>query len=135
MAGKILLTVAAFAAIAASATQAATGAANYDVSVRMQDGDKPATNPRLLTRAGEPATFVIANDSYSLRMTATTDAEGHVTLASQVSSWSPHGLANDAHNLRLEADGEAGMLSFPHTDPATGAVSQLRLDVSVRPAR
>jgi hypothetical protein len=138
MACKYLFALAAAGTFAATALPAATpatiGAAQYDVAVRMQDGDQPATNPRLLTRAGEPATFVIANDSYSLRMTATPDADGHVVLASQVSSWTPHGLASDVQSLRLEANGEAGMLSFPHTDPATGAVRRIRLDVTVRPA-
>jgi hypothetical protein len=130
-----LILASTFAATASSAaTPATTGAAQYDISVRMQDGDRPATNPRLLTRADAPATFAIANDSYSLRMTTTADADGHVTVASQFSSWTPHGLANDVQNLRLEANGEAGMLSFSHTDPVTGAVRQIRLDVRVRPA-
>jgi hypothetical protein len=125
----------AFAATALpAATPVAASAAHYDVSVRMQDGDLPATNPRLVTRAGQAATFEIANESYSLRMTATPDADGHVTLASSVSSWTAHGLTNDAQTVRLEADGEARILSFPHTDPATGATSRIRLDVRVRPA-
>jgi hypothetical protein len=138
MARKNLLALTAAGAFAATALPAATpvapGAAEYDVSVRMQDGDKPATNPRLLTRAGHAATFMIANESYSLRMTATPDAEGHVAVTYQVSSWTPHGLTSDGRDLRLEANGEPSMLSFPHTDPATGAMSQIRLDVSVRPA-
>jgi hypothetical protein len=117
-----------------AATPARRATAQYDVQVRMQDGDQPATNPRLLTNAGAPATFVIANDSYSLSMTVTTDTDGHVSLASQFSSWTPHGLANDAQALRLEADGEGGMLSFARTDPATGAERHIRLDVRVRRA-
>src|SRR4051794_31217946 len=115
----LALTAAAACAATASMAAAATGAAQYDVSVRMQDGDRPATNPRLVTSAGQAATFEIANDSYSLRMTATPDAEGHVTLASSLSSWTPRGLTNDAQTVRLAADGEARMLSFPHVDPAT----------------
>jgi hypothetical protein len=138
MARKDLLVLATAGAFAATALPAATpataGAAQYDVSVRMQDGDRPATNPRLLALAGHAATFMIANDSYSLRMTATPDADGHVAVAYEVLSWTAHGLNSDARELRLEADGEPGMLSFPHTDPATGAVSQIRLDVRVRPA-
>jgi hypothetical protein len=132
----LALTAAAACAATASlaATPAATGAVQYDVSVRMQDGDRPATNPRLVTGAGQAATFEIANESYSLRMTATPDADGHVTLASSLSSWTPRGLTNDAQTVRLEADGEARMLSFPHVDPATGATSRIRLDVRVRPA-
>jgi hypothetical protein len=130
---KHLLAPAAIAAIITTAAPAATPAAHYAISVRMQDGDRPATNPRLLVQADEPASFVIANDSYSLRMVATPDAEGHVTLASEVSSWTPHGLANDAQTIRLEAGGEARSLSFAHTDPTSGTVSRIRLDVSVRP--
>ena len=132
---RMLAAAGAFAATALpAATPAAPAATRYDVSVRMQDGDAPATNPRLLTEAGRTATFEVANDSYSLRMTATPDAGGHVALASSLSSWTPHGLANDARNLRMEADGEAGTLSFSHTDPATGAVRPLRLEIRVRPA-
>jgi hypothetical protein len=137
MTRRSLLALAMFGAFGATALPAATPAgtaAQYDVSVRMQDGDRPATNPRLLTRAGEAATFEIANDSYSLRMTATPDAEGHVTLASSVSSWTPRGLTNDARTVQLEADGEARMLSFPHIDPVTGATRQIRLDIRIRPA-
>ena len=131
----ILAAAGVFAATALpAATPAAPAAARYDVSVRMLDGDAPATNPRLLTGAGQAATFEIANDSYSLRMTATPGADGHVTLASSLSSWTPHGLANDAQSLRMEADGAAGTLSFQHTDPATGAVRPLRLEIRVRPA-
>ena len=138
MTRRTLLVLAGAGALAGTALPAATPAsgtaAHFDVSVRMQDGAAAATNPRLLTSAGQPATFEIANERYSLRMTATPDAAGHVTLASQLSSWTPHGLANDAQTLRMEANGEMGTLSFPHTDPATGAVSVIRLDVRVRPA-
>jgi hypothetical protein len=131
---RYLLALAAAGILVATALPAATPAKQYDVSVRMQDGDQPATNPRLLTNADRPATFVIANASYSLRMTVTPDAEGHVSLASEISSWTPHGLANDAQTLRLEADGAPGTLSFARTDPATGAERHLRLDIRVRPA-
>src|SRR5690348_3739846 len=117
MACRYVLALAAAGIVVATALPAATPATQYDVSIRMQDGDQPATNPRLLTDAGRPATFVIANQGYSLRMTVTPDAEGHVSLASQISSWTPHGLANDARSLRLEADGEPGILSFARTDP------------------
>jgi hypothetical protein len=131
---RYLPALAAAGVFVATALPAATPAKQYHVSVRMQDGDRPATNPRLLTNAGRSATFVIANDSYSLRMTVTPDADGHVSLASQISSWTPHGLANDAQTLRLEADGEPGILSFARTDPATGAERRLRLDIRVRRA-
>jgi hypothetical protein len=131
----LALAAGACAATALPAATPATGAtAQYDVSVRMQDGDQPATNPRLLTNADRTATFVIANDSYSLRMTVTPDADGHVSLASEISSWTPRGLANDTQALRLEADGEPGTLSFARTDPKTGAERRLRLDVRVRRA-
>jgi hypothetical protein len=129
------MAVAVFAATALpAATPGAISSAHYDVSVRMQDGDRPATNPRLVTSAGQAATFEIVNESYSLRMTATPDADGHVTLASSVSSWTPHGLTNDGQTVRLEADGAPSTLAFVHTDPGTGAVSPIRLEIRVRPA-
>lgn len=116
-----------------AATPAAATAAQYDVQLVVRDGDAAPTNPRLLVRAGEPATFMITNKSYSLSVTATPDEAGRVSLASQVSTWSPDGLHTDGSTVTLDANGETSTILSPHAEPGTGAVTGMRIDVTVRP--
>ncbi|MEA3031707.1 MAG: hypothetical protein QOG13_3032 [Sphingomonadales bacterium] len=135
MARKTLMFALASAAIFAAPAPAATPApAQYDVRLIVRDGDAAPTTPRLLVDAGRPATFVVANQSYSMRVTATPDTGGRVLLDSMISSWTPDGLHNDASTITVDANGELSTILFPHTDPGTGATRQMRVDVSVRPA-
>jgi len=131
------LTALAAAAPAASATDAATPAAvpapQFQFRLTMRDGDAAPTHPTLTALAGETATVMIANDSYSMRITATSDAQGKVALVSQIAAWTPRGIENYADNVELVANGEPGMVAFRRTDPATGASSDVRIEISVRP--
>jgi hypothetical protein len=122
------------AGFAAGAAQAASAPAQYDVTMRLQDGDGPVTNPRLLVRAGEPATFMVGNASYSLRVMATPQDDGTVRIASEVAVWTPQGLRPDASQRTVRAGGESAALAFTHFDPKTGRPSDLRLSVAVRQA-
>jgi hypothetical protein len=131
---NILFALASAAILAAPASALTPAPAQYDVRLIVRDGDAAPTTPRLLVDAGRPATFVVANQSYSMRVTATPDARGRVSLDSLVSSWTPQGLHNDSSTVTIDADGEPRTILFPHTDPGTGATRQMRIEVSVRPA-
>jgi hypothetical protein len=126
----------AFASIAVFAVPAwaATPAHDYDVRLVVRDGDKPPTSPRLMVRAGGAATFMIANERYSMRLVATPDASGRVNLASNISTWHRDGLHNDASTINVAADGQPSTILMPHIDPGTGEARQLRVEVSIRPA-
>lgn len=117
----------------ASATSAADAPAQYDVRLVVQDGGAAPTTPRLVVDAGREATFMIANQRYAMRLVATPDTAGRVSLASQISTWNPDGLHNDSSTITVAADGTPSTLIAPHTDPGTGEARRLRIDVSVRP--
>lgn len=136
MARACVLALASFAALAAPAALAGAPAApqDYDVRLVVRDGDKAPTRPRLLVRAGHAATFMIANERYSMRLVATPDAAGRVNLASNISTWHADGLHNDASTINIAADGAPSTLLMPHTDPGTGEPRQLGVEVSVRPS-
>lgn len=134
IAGKIILALAALAAPAAAATPAAPAPATYDVTVTLRDGDAPATHPRLLVRAGEPATFDIGNSSYGLRLTARPESADRVALSSHIAYWTPEGLRHQAGDRVTRADGTPFTLMFQRTDPITRAVNEVSVEVSVRPA-
>ena len=126
-------------AIALAATTAAIPAAAespdapiYSLRFRVQGIETPGGQPRLTARAGEPATVMIGNDSYTLRIVATPDA-GRVAVASQVSYWTPQGLRYDEARADLAADGESGSFAFPATDPRTGATRDVRIEFSAVP--
>jgi hypothetical protein len=130
----ILLGIAALAGATLSPIAAAAPAGrDYEVSMRMTTGTAAAITPVLRARSGAPATFVIANDSYNLRLTATTDANDNVAIASLVSSWTAQGLVNRDQQLSVRANGEPATMLFDVTDPATGASSPVRIEVSVQP--
>jgi len=128
------IALAAAAGIAAIPLAAATPAAgNYDVMVIVYEGGTQVAAPRLIVRGGETATFLQADERFSVRLSATPGADNHVAIASLISSWSPQGLTNHSATIDLLANGEPGTLAFPSTDPATGAVRQMRIDFRVRP--
>ena len=130
----LMLGVAAIAGAALAPVAAAAPAArDYQVSMRMRTGDAAPVTPRLTARTGAPATFVIANDSYNLRLTATPDANDNVVIASLVSSWTAGGLVNRDQQMSIRANGEPATMLFDVTDPATGATSPVRIEVSVQP--
>jgi outer membrane protein W len=128
-----LLGAAAIAGAALAPVAAAAAAQDYQVSMRMTGGGAAPATPTLRMRTGEPATFAIANDSYNLRLTATTDANDNVAIASLVSSWTARGLVNRDQQLRIRADGTPATMTFDVTDPVTGGASPVRIEVSVRP--
>ena len=131
--GQYALT--AIAALAAAPALAATPAApaQYDVQLIVRDGDAAPTRPRLLVDSGHPATFMFANQSYSMRLVATPAADGRVSLASEISTWAADGMHHDGSTVTIDADGAPSTILFPHTDPGTGAVRRMRVEVSVRP--
>ena len=85
-------------------------------------------------RAGEPATVMLGNDSYTLRIVTTTDAERRVDVDAEVSFWTPTGLRYTRDEVGLTANGETGTFAFPATDPATGETRDVRIEFSVVPA-
>ena len=133
-----LLAYVAVAGFTASALNGATPTAmssvHYDIQATIHDGDRPDTHPRLLGLEGAPATFRIADDRYSLTVEAIPYADGHVTLRSQVSAWTPHGIRNDAQSARTQSDGTPLAVDFSYTNPANGQVRQVHVALSVRPA-
>jgi hypothetical protein len=135
--GEAIMTrtgLSALAAIAAlSAAPARAAPAQYDVRLIVRDGDAAPTTPRLIVNSGEPATFEIARPSYSMRLVATPAADGRISLASDISTWAPYGIHRDASTVTLDANGAPSTILFPHTDPGTGVVRQMRVEVSVRP--
>jgi hypothetical protein len=112
---------------------AAATPVQYDVRLVVHDGDAAPTTPRLVVEAGSAATFMIANQRYAMRLVATPDTAGRVSLASEISTWNPDGLHNDAATINIAADGTPSTLLAPHTDPGTGEARRLRIEVSVRP--
>jgi hypothetical protein len=129
------IALAAAAGIVAMPLAAATPAAgNYDVMLTIYEGGAQVAAPRLIVRGGETATFLQADERLSLRLTATPGADNHVAIASLISAWSPQGITNHSTTIDLLADGVPGTLAFPSTDPATGAVRQMRIDFRVLPA-
>lgn len=134
---RSLLTILAAAASALAAPSFAADTAEaqlYSVRFRLHGIETHGgTEPRLTARAGEPATVMIGNDSYTLRIVATTDAERRVTVASEASVWTPAGLRFVQDRVSLTADGETGSFAFPATDPATGASRDARVEFSVVP--
>lgn len=116
-----------------AATPALAAPARYDVQLIVRDGDAAPTTPRLIVEAGKPATFMVANPSYSMRLVATPAADGRVALSSDISTWAPDGMHQDGSTVTLDANGEPRTILFPHADPGTGAIRQMRVEVSVRP--
>ena len=129
MLGAAALAGAALAPVAA----AAPAVRDYEVSMRMTVGTAAPVTPALRARSGEPATFAIANDRYNLRLTATPDGNDNVAIASLVTSWTTRGLINQGRDLSIRANGEPATFRFDVTDPATGATSPVRVEVSVQP--
>jgi hypothetical protein len=131
------ITLLGLAAIAASAlapvATAAPAAQEYQVSMRMTTGAAAPVTPTLRARAGAPATFAIANDSYNMRLTATPGADNDVAIASLISTWTTGGLVNHDQQLSIHANGEPATLMFSVTDPATGATRPVRIEVRVQP--
>ena len=127
----VMMTLSA-AAVAPAAAE--TRSATYLVEAEVSDGDTAPTRPRLLVEAGRPATIEIANERFSLRLTATPDETANVAIASLVTSWAPSGLVHQDRQARVRADGTPVQLSFMRTDAATGETRPLEVRLQVRPA-
>ena len=107
----------------------------YSVSFRLHGiAARDGSQQSLLARAGEPATVMLGNDSYTLRIVTTTDAERRVDVDAEVSFWTPTGLRYTRDEVGLTANGETGTFAFPATDPATGETRDVRIEFSVVPA-
>ena len=129
----LLIATAAAASVGTVPTAAAGGASEYYVSIVARDGDRAPTRPVLRVRSGEPATFMVANASYSLRIVATPAADGQVALTGDYDVWTPQGLRHGEDRLSVRSDGQPASFAFACTDPANGQVSRMRFEVSVRP--
>jgi len=136
---RILLTTA-LAATAAAAAAAGTpaplatpAAAEYVIDFVARDGDSAPVTPRLTVRRGATATYMVANDSYSLRIATTPASDAEVSVHSDIAAWTPRGLDIDAGNVTLRADGTPATVRFERTDPATGERRPIVVEVSVRP--
>lgn len=127
-----------FAAIALTACLAAPAAAQppaprYQVEAEIRDGGATPVRPRLVIKAGEPATIAIANQNYSLHLVATPNADAKVGIASQVTTWERTGLIHQGGNQEVSADGTPLQLRFRRTDPASGETRELAIDLRVTP--
>ena len=105
----------------------------YDIQFAMQAGSEAPTYPRLRVLEGETATVMIANEGYSLHLTAQPDANRNVAVNAHMSTWTPQGLSNQDGNASIAANGERGTLTFRGTDPATGAGREISVTFSARP--
>ena len=103
----------------------------YQIQLVISDGARAPVRPSLIAASGEAATFMIANERYSLRVSATA-RDGRVAISSDIGASSRHALHNDSPRLELAADGEPASLSFERVDPATGAASEVRIEVRAR---
>lgn len=130
-----LMFVLAAAAAALPATAATAAPGEYLVEIVARDGDAPPTTPRLTVAGGATATYMVANDSYSLRITTVAETADRVALRSEISTWTPDGLRNDGGVATMRADGEPARVAFERVDPATGERRAVSVEVSVRPLR
>lgn len=130
----IALAVAASSAAVPAVAAAAADAPLYSVRFRLHGiATHDDSQPSLTARAGEPATVMIGNDSYTLRIVTTTDAERRVDVDAEVSFWTPAGLRYVQNQVALTANGETGQFAFPATDPSTGETRDVRVELSVVP--
>ena len=131
----VALAVAASSLAVPAAAAASADAPLYSVRFRLHGiATHDGSQPSLLARAGEPATVMLGNDSYTLRIITTTDAERRVDVDAEVSYWTPAGLRYTRDEVALTANGETGTFDFPATDPATGETRDVRIEFSVVPA-
>jgi hypothetical protein len=121
------------AALPLGSVAAVPGGAQYDLRFTMRVGDAAPTHPRLRVLEGETATVMIANEGYSLHLTAVPDISRNVAVAAHVSTWTPQGLANQDGHASVAANGESGTLTFRGTDPATGSGRDISITFSARP--
>lgn len=105
----------------------------FELQAEIRDGGAVTSRPRLIAVAGEPATILIANEKYSLRVTATAQASAEVSVDSLVTSWSRAGLVHQDKHTQLRADGMPAALHFTRIDPATGEARQLVIDIEAAP--
>lgn len=132
----VLIALAAAGASLAAPSVAADTAESpvYSVRFRLHGIEtRSGADPNLVARAGEPATMMIGNESYTLRIVTTTDADRRVDVDAEASVWTPQGLRYTRSDVALAADGETGSFAFPATDPATGETRDIRIEFSVVP--
>lgn len=130
----IVTSIALLAATASAPVAAETLPGRYHVQVTMRVGDAAPVNPNLVAEAGKPATFMIANDRYRIHMTATPGTDGKVALSSEFNAWTPAGLRHFERAAQMEVGGQPVRVAFPSGDPATGATSEVQIEVRVVPA-
>ena len=103
------------AALPLASAAAVPGGTQYDLRFTMRVGDAAPTHPRLLVLEGATATVMIADQGYSLHLTATPDAARNVAVVAHASTWTPQGV-----------------LTFRGTDPASGAGRDISIAFSAR---
>ena len=120
-------------AAAAEATATVASAREYRVEVVMREGDRTIGRPTLTVLAGEPATVIIGNESYLLKLVATAGDDARVALRSETALWTARGLAHDGASHDIAADGAPASFAFTRTDPKSGEESRVDVEVRVRP--
>lgn len=128
-----ILAMAGALALTSGSSAAASAAREYKVEVVMREDGKPIGTPTLTAAAGQPATVMIGNASYLLKLVATADSDARVALRSETALWTPKGLTHDGASHALAADGAPASFAFTRTDPATGKESRVDVEVRVRP--
>lgn len=126
----VLLALAALAAAPAAA--AAPTSAEYLVKMTMRDGERVVASPSLTVRAGSAATFMKSDQNYWVKLMATPVADGRVSLAFDSVQAKPGGLDHYGSTITVAADGTPASFGAQRQDPATGAATGMRFDVSVR---
>ena len=128
-----ILAVAGAMAVWTTGTAAASAPREYRVDVVMREDGKTVGSPSLTAQAGAPATVMIGNASYLLKLVATTGTDARVALRSETALWTPEGLAHDGADHALAADGAPASFAFTRTDPATRKESRIDVEVRVHP--
>ena len=116
----IISAIAGALALSSASSAAPSAAREYKVEVVMREGGMTIGTPTLIAAAGQPATVMIGNASYLLKLVATAESDARVALRSETALWTPRGLAHDGGSHALAADGAPTSFAFTRTDPASG---------------
>lgn len=114
----------------ASSLSAAPEPHRYDIQVRLLEAGKLVAAPRLITDAGQLATFVADDGTkgWSLKVTATPDpANDTVTLASDIEFWSrPESRRRATTTIRMKEGDPTAFELAPQ-----GSMPAMRVEISL----
>lgn len=119
---------------AATSTATAAEPRRYDIRVRLLEAGKLVSSPRLMTAAGQAATFIQddGSEKWSVKATATPAAaisgEAAVTLAYEVEFWEGREDRRRATTTILVKEGEAAVLQLAPQAPFPA----VRVEISAR---